>query len=198
MSEEAVTIKVTLSADDYIAIQKQSVMKISIVSCVFFCILIFGALFRNIGEINRVSVFALIFTNVALWICLLMIVPSKLKKQWTQQYNSNKLLSREQTFVIEKDGLKRFSDTETSCFTWSDLHAYSESALGFLIYVSETNAYFIPKRVIDGDKVGVVRSYLSSLQVYKKKSVVPKGVVVYLVLFVVVILFVLFLRYFRS
>ncbi len=188
MSEECVTIKVVLSVDDYISLQKNFIKK-SKLTLILALFIVFASLFRSIDRTSSslsLSIFFIVLVLIGLWV----LIPIKMKKVWTQQYNSNKLLQCEQTFIIKPTGLERFSETESAQLTWKDIYAYSENAQGFLIYISNIHAYYIPKKAIENDdnKINLIRSHLSNLKVYKEKSVVPNLVKIYLIGFVCILL----------
>jgi len=166
MDEKTVSVKVKLSVEDYCEIQNQHMRNTLIALCVLLPLILFGiiALFgkTNISPLYSFPIYGFLV------VCLLLSLPRSQKKSWIQQYESNKIMQKEQTFLIKTDGIEISSDISTTQLFLQDLHAFRETKNAFYVYLSSVQFHYIPKKCFDGNEEGInfAKECLSSLPVY--------------------------------
>lgn len=170
MEEKTVSIKVSVSLEDYLALQNQQIKKLRIGLSIFIPLVYFLILSKSLDPTSPFSVAVLICTTILLLAAMLFYLPVRLKKIWKQQYNNNKILQKEHYYIISTGGLKTSSEIATAQFGWSDLHAFRETKDAFNIFTSENQLLYLPKKSFEAENdISFVRECLSNLPVYKRK-----------------------------
>ena len=199
MEEKTVSVKVKLSVEDYCEIQSQLLRKLLIALSVALPCLILGmaVLFENIDFSSPSSL--LIYGGLMLFLVVFVWVyfPKRSKKMWIKQYESSKLIQKEQVYVINADGMEVSSDISTARLAWQDLHAFRETKNAFYVYISFKQLHYIPKKSFGGNEedINFARECFSNLPAYpvtkggKKPAKTSSAFYIILISFVVILVF---------
>ena len=169
MDEKKVSVKMNFTVEDYCTIQNQHTFMLRIIISILLPILTFS----TILFLTKFAMPGCIFIICAMVISILFLMfylPKSMKKKWVQQYNNNKLIQKEQHYLIKVNGIECFSDTGHNRYTWSDLYSFRETDEAFYIYISLNQLYYIPKKSFNNNEADLqfVRECFAKLPEYKK------------------------------
>ena len=193
MNKEPVSVRVAMTADDYYSLQKHFTKKPLIFLFIFLAVI-----FTIIGvQGTKSSPPVVTITCLAIFYIVLtvsfLLSPRRLKKIWLKQYNSNKLLHKEQTYTITPDGIEGFSDNGFTNLKWNDLHAFKETKECFMIFLSDRQVYYLPKKYFINDiQICEAQEYFQNLPKYKSEKPTRKIIIGLIFIFVVPLFIFLF------
>ena len=89
-----------------------------------------------------------------------------------QQYSNNKMIQKEQLYIIKADGLDCFNFNGNGRYAWTVLYAFREIKEAFYIYISQRQFFYISKKRFDNNEedINFIRECLLKLLDYKKQN----------------------------
>lgn len=128
-------------------------------------------------------------------IYFIIILPISFKRASRNTLNTNKLLQKTQTYVVNEEGVSITSETGNAFIKWTDFYKTLESKESFLIFISKQQAYIIPKRSLENNQEEILflKKCLSNVPIPKDekggffRKTLRYGLILYILLFVVIL-----------
>lgn len=177
MNEEAVTIKVQLTEDNFYDFQRETmkVQKHNYATMFFLPLLLLSPTILSAWYSGDKQI---VVANVIVFIVVIAMIIAAMnsKKKAKDSYKANKAIQQEYIYTIKHDGLECKSTISFSDYKWDDLYSFQETNKIFLVFTSPMQCFIIPKESFENDdrKIDLARSYFSNLPLHKDKTVSVK------------------------
>ena len=170
ISKENVKVDVRLDLKDYILFNyyfnKKMLTQVTIIGLILLFSLIYSSFYGH-GSINP-TVMKFIYLIVAFIFVSYFLVYYRAKKVW----DSSSLISETRHYSFDEEGLSSESQTSSSKIEWDKIYKVTETKKLLLIYISNMQAFIIPKRLLDKNQY---ISLISFVQKVDKKQLKIKN-----------------------
>lgn len=110
-----------------------------------FFIVFIGIVLLVEGQRNAGDLMVILIMDVIISIILWFVNQSSIRKRSGKAYLSDKLIRQRYTFLLNGQGVRYESASETGRMRWSDIYKVRETANLFLILLSTSRSLIIPK-----------------------------------------------------
>lgn len=164
VSKEKIQVYVRLELKDYILFNyyfnKKMLTQVTVIGLIFLFSMIYLSFYSH-GSINP-TVMNFIYLIVAFILVSYFLVYYRAKKVW----DSSSLITETKHYSFDEEGLSTESQTSSSKIGWDKIYKVIETKKLLLIYISNMQAFIIPKRLLDKDQY---MSLISFVQKVEKK-----------------------------
>ena len=188
-----ITKKFLTTKDDIASYYKTIFVKNSVAPSLFIIMLfVVVGIFKLMNVSGELKMFA-IFIVPIVTIATIVITPYSIAKKMLAQ---NVFLKHDIFVELSEDGMKQEIYNSNSFLKWTDAYNYFESKKIFAIFISEQQAYIVPKRIFARDEIENISKILKDsiiLPKNNKKKKILIGIGIYVVLFIVITIAMMFL-----
>jgi len=173
MAEE-LKLKIRLELSDFLGFQFGQLRKRLLNKLLFFTILIyllpFCVVFFILGEVDFSVLLSphpiiLLLPGLAFLMFLTTYFASK------RAYTNDPQIKKEQEYIFDASGFRFSNDSSSATYLWAELNRFEESKRFFLVYISLTKSYIIPKRLLTATQIISLRNLLvSNVSTHAKKT----------------------------
>lgn len=191
-----VEIKVKLNENDIVEFQKAHYSKSVKPGLRYTLIAIIAVLFviNLIIDIQNGYYYSLTGALLGIILIVLLSTPLAFHLSAKKSLKTNKMLMATHTYTLNEESISSVSETSSMNSKWSDMYDFRESRNHFLFYISNNQAFLIPKRLFNNnEELSFVRKCTEKIQkpqksfnLFKVTMMVSMGIVI--LLFIIMIL----------
>lgn len=195
---EKFTVDVKLNEDDIVEFQKahysklvKPVMRYSLIGIIAVLFII-----NVILDVQSGYYYSLTGALLGIILIVLLSIPLAFRLSAKKSLRTNKMLMATQTYTFTENTVSSFSENHTISTKWSDMYDFRESRNHFLFYISNKQAFLIPKRLLmsDDQKLSFIRKCAENipkpqktLNLFKITMAVSMGIVVLLFIIMIIL-----------
>jgi len=195
---EKIVFDVKLNEDDVVEFQKAHYSRLVKPGLRYSLIAIIAVLFviNVILDIQSGYYYSLTGALLGIILIVLLVTPVAFRFSAKKSLKTNKMLMATHTYTLTEDEISSFSENNSMNIKWNDLYDFRESKNHFLFYISNNQAFLIPKRFLNNNEQNLllIRNCVKniskpkkSFNLFKITMAVSMGIVVLLFIIMIIL-----------
>ena len=188
-----ITKKFLTTKEDIVSYYKTALMKNNTSPIIFIIVLLITVSISKVMNMDSEIKILIIIIMPIIAIVAIISSPYSIAKKLFKQ---NVFFQHDIFIELSEDGMKQDVYNSNSFLKWTDAYKYFESKKIFAVFISEQQAYIIPKRIFTENEIATVSRILRNNITPPKNSRKKKlliGIGIYIVLFAVITIAMMFL-----